>query len=373
MLESIKDLYKTSELDAIKVQAIEASSSGIVISDMSLEDNPLIYINAAFEVMTGYSREEVIGKNCRFLQGGDKDQPEIDELRRAIKAEESTRVILKNYKKDGTLFWNELIISPVKDDDGKLTNFIGIQTDVTARVEAQMALKEKTQELEISNKDLEQFAHAVSHDLKEPLRMIATFIEFLSDEYSDKLDEKAQDYINYAIGGANRMQSLIEDLLVFSKVKGQADSEFEMIDLNEVIEEILVNLKVLITEKNAKIDIENLPSLKANKSQILVLLQNLISNALKYSAKEPRIILKAKTERDRNLISVEDNGIGIDDHYKDYVFEIFNRLHSKKTYPGNGIGLSICKRVVDNHGGEIWFESEKEKGTKFFVAIPKNL
>jgi len=368
-----KHKYTTEQMHSLMGVAINELSSGLVISDYTKPDNPLIFINPAFERMTGYTESEVLGKNCRFLQGGDKEQPEIEVLREAVREGKDARVILKNYTKGGCVFWNELIVSPVHDETGKITNFVGIQTDVTERIETQRVLKEKTKELELSNRDLAQFAHAVSHDLKEPLRMISTFIEFLANDYSDKLDDQAQEYIGYALNGSRRMQTLIEDLLQYSKL-GSRELDFEEFDLQETLDDVLLNLQILFKEKNLEFSAANLPRIKGIKSQLATLLQNLITNAVKYTKKDviPNIQLDYTRLTSSHLLILKDNGIGIDSYYQDYVFEIFNRLHSKKDYPGNGVGLAICKRIVERHNGAIWFESEKDKGTSFFVQIPIN-
>ena len=372
MYPALDDVIKCSreQMLLLKEAAIEATSSGFVISDFTRADNPLVYVNEAFCHMTGYTQEEVLNQNCRFLQANDKEQPEIDKLRIAIKESRSEKVLLKNYKKDGTVFWNELIISPVKDKVGVVTHYIGIQTDVTERVNARYALKKKTQELEQSNQELEEFANAVSHDLKEPLRMISTFLEFLDKEYSQTLDDQAREYINHALKGSDRMKHLIDDLLDYSKV-GSLDHELSVLDLNKTLEDVLDNLHVVIQEKSAKIIVDNLPSIKANEYQIVTLFQNLISNAIKYCKETPEVKVGYLDDDQYCIFYVEDNGIGIDDYYKDYVFQIFNRLHSKKEFPGNGIGLAICKRIVNNLNGSIWFESEKGKGSKFFFRVPK--
>jgi PAS domain S-box-containing protein len=372
MYPALDDVIKCSreQMLLLKEAAIEATSSGFVISDFTRADNPLVYVNKAFCEMTGYTQEEVLNQNCRFLQANDKDQPEIEKLRIAIKESRSEKVLLKNYRKNGTVFWNELIISPVKDKDGVVTNYIGIQTDVTDMVNARFALKKKTQELEQSNQELEEFANAVSHDLKEPLRMISTFLEFLDKEYSQTLDDQAREYINHALKGSDRMRHLIDDLLDYSKV-GSLDHELSVLDLNKTLEDVLDNLHVVINEKSAKIIVDNLPSIKANEYQIVTLFQNLISNAIKYCKETPEVKVGYLDDDLYCIFYVEDNGIGIDDYYKDYVFQIFNRLHSKKEFPGNGIGLAICKRIVNNLNGSIWFESIKGKGSKFFFKVPK--
>lgn len=232
-------------------------------------------------------------------------------------------------------------------------------------------LKETIQELKRSNEELQQFTYVASHDLQEPLRMVSTFTKLLEKNYKDKLDDKAKEYIFFASDGALRMQALIDDLLLYSRV-GTKGKPFEPTDCNEVINKTLSYLQISIKEKNAKVSYEHLPNVNADASQLIQLFQNLISNAIKFNEnKIPEIKIQA-TQKDKEwLFSVSDNGIGVDKQFSERVFLMFQRLHTYKEYPGTGIGLAICKKIVERHGGKIWVESEIGKGSIFYFTIPK--
>lgn len=365
------DKLSTEKLLKLKEAALGAANCGIVISDLSRDDNPLIYVNDTFCNMTGYSAEETVGKNCRFLQGNDRDQAGLDIVRDAIKNKTEAQVILKNYRKDGSLFYNELFISPVKDDNGEVTHFIGVQSDVTRRVLAEQSLLIKANDLEKSNKELEQYAFAVSHDLQEPLRMVSTFLDILSSKYHDSFDEKAKEYITYALDGSHRMQELINDLLEFSRNSYEEDNSEEFL-FSEIIDAVTSNLKNKIEESKAVLNLKFDLKLQGIKSQFVSLMQNLISNSIKY-CKNPSPIIDINCEEHDTvaLFSIKDNGIGIDMHYAEYIFEVFNRLHSKRDFPGTGIGLAICKKIVQNHQGNIWLEKSSKLGSEFRFTVPK--
>ena len=234
-------------------------------------------------------------------------------------------------------------------------------------------LKNRTNELERSNKDLEQFAYIASHDLKEPLRMVSNFIQLLEKNYSNTLDEKANEYISFALDGTKRMRSLIEDLLSYSRVQTRA-KPFEETNCSEVLKKVLDSLRLSLNETNAKISHNGLPTVKADPSQIAQVFQNLIDNSLKYkSSNPPTINIIAEKKENEWLFSVSDNGIGIDMQYKDRIFLMFQRLHTQSEYPGTGIGLAICKKIIERHKGKIWVESKAGKGSTFYFTIPVNL
>lgn len=241
-------------------------------------------------------------------------------------------------------------------------------TDATKELESQ------AEELKRSNKDLEQFAYVTSHDLKAPLRNIASFVQLLNRKYHDQFDEEAREYMLFILGGVNRLNNLIKDLLQYSRVN-RVDISLEHIDLHDVIDVVKSNLAEEIKKESAEIKISHLPMLRGNYSQMVQLMQNIISNAIKFNNKEnsPIIEIDGRTTAKEVYFSVKDNGIGIDPKDTDKVFSIFQRLHSSDEYEGTGIGLSICKRIVERHKGKIWFESEPQKGATFFVQIPKNL
>jgi light-regulated signal transduction histidine kinase (bacteriophytochrome) len=241
------------------------------------------------------------------------------------------------------------------------------------------ALREKTlreerrqfqEELARSNRDLEQFAYVASHDLQEPLRMVATYTQLLAERYRGQLDENADRYIRYAIDGALRMQTLVKDLLAFSRV-GRQGTERHQVDCNQVVATVLQNLESAVQESLAQISRDNLPAVNADSSQMVQLFQNLIANAIKFRGPKPPVIrVDARKQGADWLFSVADNGIGIAPEHAEAVFAIFRRLHTRVEYPGSGIGLAICKKIVEQHGGRIWVESCEGEGSTFKFTVP---
>jgi len=231
-------------------------------------------------------------------------------------------------------------------------------------------LKQAVEALELSNRDLEQFAYVASHDLQEPLRMVSSFTQLLAKRYQGKLDKDADEFIAYIVAGAKRMQALINDLLTYSRLDTRGES-FGPIDSEAAFNQAVANLRVAIKEGEAVITHDPLPPLIADNSQIVQLFQNLLGNAIKFRGKEPpRVHVSARQENNEWVFSFRDNGIGIAPDYFDRVFVIFQRLHGREEYPGTGTGLAICKRIVERHGGHIWVESEPNKGSTFYFAIP---
>jgi len=240
-----------------------------------------------------------------------------------------------------------------------------------ARKRAEQELAAKAEELARSNAELEDFAYVASHDLQEPLRMVGSYMGLLERRYKGTLDNDANEFIDFAIDGATRMQTLIEDLLAYSRVtiRGKA---FEPVDSNGVVDEVLQNLEVTITEHNAVVTRDELPAVSADRTQLVQLVQNLVGNAIKFHGEEPpHVHVAARKPEKEWVFSVQDNGIGIDPKYQDRVFKVFKRLHTRDEYPGTGIGLAVCKRIVDRHGGRIWLESEPGKGTTFYFTLPE--
>jgi signal transduction histidine kinase len=235
---------------------------------------------------------------------------------------------------------------------------------------AHNTLLRRSQELSRSNIELDQFASVVSHDLQEPLRMITAYVRLLQAQYGAKLDKEADEFIGYAVDGANRMQGLINDLLTYSRV-GTRGKEFAATDLNEVLARTLLNLKAAIDESGARITYDDLPVVFGDEFQLGQLLQNLIGNAIKYRREIPvRIHISCQRAGDSWRFAVKDNGIGIDPVYAERIFVIFQRLHTRQEYPGSGIGLAICKKIVERHRGQIGVESEPGKGSSFYFTLP---
>jgi light-regulated signal transduction histidine kinase (bacteriophytochrome) len=242
--------------------------------------------------------------------------------------------------------------------------------DITERKQAEEKLKWTLEDLKRSNRDLEEFAYVSSHDLQEPLRKIANFSEMLAKQYQGQLDEQADRYFGYVTDGAKRMQALINDLLNYSRV-GRAEFPLIAVPLDDILKGTLNDLHALFKENHAKISHGPLPTLKVNPYQTGQLLQNLITNAIKFHGDQPpRIHLAARQEGREWVISIRDNGIGFEPQYAEGIFKVFKRLHAKEQYPGTGIGLAICKKIVERHGGRIWAESEPGHGATFYFTIP---
>ena len=231
-------------------------------------------------------------------------------------------------------------------------------------------VKKRTDELARSNDELKHFAYVASHDLREPLRMITSFLQLLERRYMDQLDQDANEFIGFAVDGAKRLDEMIKDLLEFSKVT-QKKIEFKKVDVNKVLEQTKLNLKYAIDANNAKINYNTLPTVYGDEMLIELLFQNIISNSIKYKSKEsPKIDITAIKQTNKYLFAIKDNGIGMSPEHLERIFTIFQRLHSNDEYEGTGIGLAIAEKIVIQHGGKIWAESEPEKGTTFYFTLP---
>jgi len=326
----------------------ESTSDGIIVLDPALK---VVEVNDAAARIYGLkSRDEMIGQ--MGLQYMDTSSHPEEEER------EGPQV--------------ELSVSQLRDREGNLAGFISIARDVTARKRMEQKLKEAMDDLKRSNRDLEQFAYVASHDLQEPLRMVSSYTQLLSRRYKGKLGQDADEFIDFAVDGANRMQGMIQALLSFSRV-GTRGNPFAETNMEDVLSKALTNLKAAIEDNKAEVTHDPLPTVSVDGIQMVQLLQNLMGNAMKFHGEEPpRIHVSAQERADDWLFSIRDNGIGIDPQYKERIFVIFQRLHSKGEYPGTGIGLAVCRRIVERHGGKIWVESEQGKGSTFFFTLPKS-
>ncbi|MGO9199845.1 MAG: sensor histidine kinase [Limisphaerales bacterium] len=269
---------------------------------------------------------------------------------------------------DGRCF--ERYTSPLVDGQGTYCGRIWYFSDITQRKRAEERLRLTLGELERSNQELEQFAYAASHDLQEPLRMVSSYTQLLARRYQGRLDADADEFIAFAVDGANRMQSLINDLLAFSRV-GTRGREFEATDFAAALDEALANLAAAIRESGAVVTHDPLPTVMADRSQMVQLFQNLAGNAVKFHAgKPPRVHVSAVQTGNEWVFCVRDDGIGIDPRYAERIFNVFERLHTREEYPGTGIGLAICKKIVERHAGRIRVESQLGQGSAFYFTIP---
>ena len=335
--------------------------------------------NEGAERIKGYRPEEIIGQHfSRFYPAEDiaRGKPD-EELRVATAAgrveEEGWRI-----RNDGTRFWAHVTITAMRDTAGGLRGFSKVTRDFSERKRFEQALMESNSaqarhlsEIQSVNKELEQFAYVASHDLQEPLRMVASFTQLLAERYHGRLDEKADKYIRYAVDGAKRMQTLINDLLRLSR-SGKSDKPAEQIDTEPLVAEAIQNLGKAIEESGAQIVVAaGLPTVMGERTQLGQVFLNLIGNAIKFrGGKEPKINVSAGRGTGEWIFEVRDNGIGIAAEFHDRIFVIFQRLHQRAAYEGTGIGLALVKKIVEHHGGRIWLESAVGTGTSFFFTIP---
>lgn len=270
--------------------------------------------------------------------------------------------------------WLSTWLAPLEDSQGNIWGVMGVFRDITERKESEEALRRLTEDLTRSNAELEQFAYVASHDLQEPLRMVASYLQLIERRYHDRLDSDGLEFIHFAVDGATRMKVLINDLLALSRVSTH-HRELALVDANQVVADVQVQLDLMLKEKNAKLWVGPLPMVMADPVQLSQLFQNLISNGVKYQREEeaPTIRIWAReltVDAGMWQFSVQDNGIGVDSQYFDRIFVIFQRLHTRDQYGGTGIGLAISKRIVERHGGRIWIESTLGAGSTFHFTLP---
>ena len=355
-----------------KFRALAETANDAIISADSYGN--IIHFNKAAERAFGYQESDVAGKPITLLMPGRFQEACRQGLKRFLSSGESSvigkTVELTASRKDGSEFAIEMSLASWKTNGQ--TFFTSIIRDIAERKRAQDALAEKAAELAFSNKELEQFAYVASHDLQEPLRMVASYTTLLAKRYKGKLDTDADEFIGFAVDGAKRMQGLIQDLLSYSRV-GSKGKEFAPTDCGAVLTKALTALQLAVEETAATITHDKLPTVIGDETQLGQLFQNLIGNGIKYrNGDAPQIHISCEQEDGRWRFSVRDNGIGIDPQYAERVFIIFQRLHTREKYPGTGIGLAVCKKIVERHGGKIWVESAPGQGSTFYFTLPRH-
>lgn len=361
-------LLKQKELYETLVTAQSEIGEGVAIA----EGEKFVFANDAFCGMFGYGSDELdsIPSFINLVIPEERERI-LEQMQRPIALDKTRKGETSIICKDGTIINIEYSVKTIIAD-GKTQN-ISIIRNITEQKKILWAMQENARKLKDSNKELEQFAYVASHDLREPLRTITSYVQLLAIRYNDKLDAEANEFIQFTVDGAKRMDRLINDLLTWSRVT--RDREITTVDLSEIMEIVMMNLRDSIRETNTIITMDPLPKVRSSALQMTQLFQNLILNAIKFRGeKPPNIHISAKEQDVGWLFSVKDNGIGIDKKYADKIFVIFQRLHLRHEYEGTGIGLAICKKIVEQHGGRIWFESagpEEEKGTEFFFTLKK--
>lgn len=388
---NIENAFYKYELEKkLKKQAdlLNLTHDAIIVHDMQ---DRITFWNHGAEERYGWSEEEVLGKVTHDLLKTEFPDS-LKETCEHFLSRGYWEGELIHTKRDGEKIAVSSRWALQKDANNLPTVFMEINSDITERKKAEKSLKEAHDKLELkvqertaklnvlvnelkrSNDELKQFAYVTSHDLQEPLRTIASFTQLLKRRYGNRLDEDADEFINYIVGGANRMQVMIKALLDYSRVNTRSD-EFKPSDFEEVLDQTLSSLKIAIEESHAVITVDPLPTIVADDKQMIQLFQNLISNAIKFRSltKDMKIHISCTKVSTNYLFSVSDNGIGIEPQFKDRIFEVFQRLHTIDEYSGTGIGLAICKKIVERHGGTIWVESELGEGSTFYFTIKSDL
>ena len=349
----------------------ELSEGAIIIK----ADGTILYCNQRFaDLFRTSCQSAVISNISEFITPAGK--PEFNQLlKRGLKERVKGIFSPSTCEKGAGLYFN-FSFRPLPTD--AMGDICIIISDMTELLQYQDHLHELIREhtlvnedLKRSNKELESFAYVASHDLQEPLRMVTSFTQLLEKQYKDQLDEKAREYIGFAVDGAKRMYDLINGLLAYARIH-TTGKEFTPTNLNNVLENVTKNLSLRISETNTSLNIDKLPEISADEYQMTQLFQNLISNSIKFSNQSPMINVSSKVDHDHIIFSVKDEGIGIESQYFDKIFQIFQRLHVRDQYEGIGIGLAICKKIVEHHGGKIWIESQPGKGSTFYVSLPKD-
>jgi PAS domain S-box-containing protein len=347
---------------------IDYANAPIIVWDPTYS---ITRFNHAFERLTGLAADRVLGRDLGILFPEESREQSMAHIRQTSTGERWETVEIPIRHVDGsvrTVLWNSATL--FDSSHGAPVATIAQGHDITERKSAEEALRRTADELTRSNRDLEQFAYVASHDLQEPLRMVSGFMQLLEHKYRSRLDAQADQYIHYAVDGAKRMQTLIDDLLAYSRV-GRRGGELVPTDSGRALLQALAGLRSTIEESAAEISHSSMPMVRADNSQLSQVFQNLIGNAIKFHGeKPPRVRVDAKRDGDQWVFSVSDNGIGIAGEFREQIFLIFQRLHTKDKYPGTGIGLAICKKIVERHGGRIWVESKPGQGSTFYFSIP---
>jgi PAS domain S-box-containing protein len=357
------------DLDSLLAAIVESSDDAIISKDL---DGVITTWNKGAEHIFGYTAAEAIGRPIAMIaapEHGDEMPRILERIRRGERVEHYETV---RKAKDGRLLKISLTVSPIRDRAGRIMGASKIARDITEKKMAEEALGKQADRLVRANADLQQFAYVTSHDLQEPLRTVTACTEMFLSKSGQKLDKDERQLLDYVLAAAQRLNTMISDLLTYARALDE-DALFVPVKMGEVVEWALNNLHLSIQSSEAMIscDLHSLPIIRGNKVALVQLFQNLVSNALKYRDAAAPVVRIAATRRESDwLFSVKDNGIGIAPTYHKRIFTLFQRLHPNDEYPGTGIGLALCRRIVQAHGGDIWVESAEGAGATFFFNLP---
>ncbi len=375
------DQHKEGNLTPDTTRALETTTRDLKNIRYALDKSAIVAIadkagnithaNDKFCEISKYSREELIGKNHRIINSGFHPREFFVDLWKTISSGKIWEGEIKNRAKDGTYYWVYTTIVPFLDDSGKPFEYVSIRYEITQRKQAEEQLKSYAEKLEVSNRELQDFASVAAHDLQEPLRKIQAYADRLTVKYREALGAEGCDFLDRMLKSASRMQRLIDDLLTYSRVTSKAQP-FVPTNLNDVIKDVMADLEVRIERTKAKVEIGKLPTIDADAPQMRQLFQNLLANALKFhkDGQHPVVSVAGSIRGNNLVVEVTDNGIGFDEKYLDRIFTIFQRLHGRNEYEGTGVGLSVCRKIAERHGGHITARSSLDKGATFIITLP---
>jgi PAS domain S-box-containing protein len=369
-----EDPSRDEETKIVLQSAIESANDAIIITELNLEQpGPRIeYVNPAFTRMTQYAESEAIGQSPRILQGPKTSRELLDRLRQDLLAEQSFHGETVNYRKDGSEYFVEWRITPVRDHQGKPIKWLAVQRDVTDRVRSESNLRESESHLRTANQDLEQFVYSASHDLQEPIRNVAIHTALIERRFGTELTPELQEHFQYVQEGAKRVGDLVKDLLAYTRAsKSEQATEPESVDAEQVLQEVLQDLRPIQEQTNAQISFDRLPRVQMSSVHLQQIFQNLLTNALKYRKPDVDPVIHINTVpegTDQIRFAVQDNGIGIAPEYHRQIFGVFRRLHDR-SLPGTGIGLAITQRILERYRQRIWLQSELGHGSTFFFTV----
>lgn len=360
--KALDELSKKLDQHKIYEELFSHSPTGIAIVGL---DGSWLKVNDSLCDIVGYSKEELLQLKFQDITHKDDLDLDLDHVKNLLSGKETRYTFDKRYiRKDGTTVPIRLHVGLISDKNNKPKVFVSQVEDKTIDVKNELALKK-------SNKELEQFAYVVSHDLQEPIRMISSYVQLIEEQYNDLLDDKGKQFMFYAVDGANRMKKMINDILTYSRVNTQ-EVKFNNLITDQIIGDVLVDLKTKLNDAKAKINVKELHDIWADETRVYQIFFNLISNATKFKKENVplKIEINSKIKDGFVEFSVKDNGIGIDPKYHETIFDFFKRLKAKDT-SGSGIGLTICQKNVEAFGGKIWVESDGNSGSTFFFTIPQ--